>query len=316
MTEMETFGIKVANMGFFFLLGSSTGLKFTSLLCFYCLVWSSEANCPTPQRGENSVLSDQARLMNKYPEGSNVTLECCNGFEKESGSEVIRCLNGNWTRIELICKRMDCGEPKPQPNMIFDTSTGTLFGDIIKVTCEKGYDISGTSYKQCYERGWFGRSKCDILTCNKPAEVSNGTHSWDSQDRPTYGQMIVYNCDEGYTLVGNDSIQCDDTGKYDSPPPECKDVSSSLAPSTTAAAAHRDIIIRGGTEVTTQREKHGVVTDANKDVDYLPVILSVVCVSLVACIGVLSLHRCLLRRKGSYDTREDQKSEFLIFQNI
>ncbi|XP_049590083.1 complement decay-accelerating factor [Syngnathus scovelli] len=314
---METFGIKIAKMEFFFQLGSSTGLKFTSLLCFYCLVWSSEANCPTPRRGNHSVLSTQALLMNKFPEGSNVTLECCNGYEKESGSEVIRCLNGNWTRIELVCKKMDCGEPKPQPNMIFDTSAGTLFGDTIKVTCEKGYEISGTSYKQCYPMGWVGKSKCHIITCNKPAEVSNGNHSWNSQDRPTYGQTIVYNCDEGYTLIGNDSIRCHDMGVYDSPPPECKNVSATLSPSTTAAAAApRDITIRGGTEVTMQREKHDVVTDANKDVDYLPVILSVVCVSLVACIGVLFLHRCLLRRKGSYNTREEPKSEFLIFQNI
>ncbi|XP_019713818.1 zona pellucida sperm-binding protein 3 receptor isoform X2 [Hippocampus comes] len=321
-------------MEFFFLLGRSTNLKLTSLLFFCCcFVWRSEADCGRPQRGQNSVFTDQAHLMNKFPEGSSVTLECSNGYEKETGSEVITCQNGNWTQVELICKKRDCGVPKPQPNMIFDTTAGTLFGDVAQVTCDKGYEISGSSFRQCFSRGWIGRSECHIITCNQPAEVSNGKNSWDSQDLPTYGQVILYNCDEGYTLIGNGSILCNETGQYDSPPPECKVLSATTM--TSSAAAYRDKIIRGGTEVTTRRddthtmtmageegtannvtETHDVVTDAKKDLDYLPVILSVACGTLVICIVALCLHRCLLRRKGSYDTREDMKSNFLLFQNI
>lgn len=68
--------------------------------------WSvfPQADCGRPQRGQNSVFTDQALLMDTFPEGSNVTLECSNGYEKEAGSEVITCQNGNWTRVELICK--------------------------------------------------------------------------------------------------------------------------------------------------------------------------------------------------------------------
>ncbi|XP_051931196.1 complement decay-accelerating factor, GPI-anchored isoform X2 [Hippocampus zosterae] len=325
----------------FFLLGRSTNLKLTSLLFFCCcFVWRSEADCGRPQRGQNSVFTDQALLMDKFPEGSSVTLECSNGYEKEAGSEVITCQNDNWTQVELICKKRDCGVPKPQPNMIFDNTSGTLFGDVVHVTCEKGYEISGSSFKQCFFLGWLGKSECHIKTCKRPAEVSNGNNSWDSQDPPTYGQVILYNCDKGYTLIGNGSILCDETGQYDSPPPECKVLS---ATTMSSAAAHRDKIIRGGTEVTTRRddthtmtmageegmainvtsspssffqETHDVVTDAKKDIDYLPVILSVVCGTLVVCIAVFCLYRCLLRRKGSYDTQEDMKSNFLLFQNL
>lgn len=41
----------------------------------------------------------------------------------------------------LICfyiTEKDCGQPKPQPNMSFNTSKGTLFGDFAKVICDKG----------------------------------------------------------------------------------------------------------------------------------------------------------------------------------
>ncbi|XP_077428997.1 complement decay-accelerating factor, GPI-anchored [Vanacampus margaritifer] len=324
-----------------FLLGSSTQRKITSLLFFLCccFVWRSEADCAVPERGEHSVLTDQALLMDEFPEGVDVTLECGNGYEKEAGSEVISCRNGKWTPIELICKKMDCGAPNPQPNMRFNTSAGTLFGDTVTVTCDVGYEISGSSYKQCFSWGWMGKASCHRRKCKKPAEVTNGNNSWDSTDLPTYGKVIFYTCDEGYTLIGHEFILCDKTGEYSAPPPECKDISTSLGPSTTAA--HRDIIIRGGTEVTTCRDgghtlpggvevtqsdvtsspqpfykgTHDVATDA-KDIDYLPVILSVVCVTLVVCIGAICLHRCLLRRKGSYDTREGVKPEFLLFQNI
>ncbi|XP_077386648.1 complement decay-accelerating factor [Festucalex cinctus] len=325
-----------------FLLGSSTRRKITSLLFFFscCFVWRSEADCPVPERGENSVLTDQTLLMDAFPEGISVTLECCNGYEKESGSEVISCQNGEWTQVELICKKKDCGVPNPQPNMRIDTSAGTLFGDIVTVTCDIGYEISGSSYKQCYSWGWFGKASCHRRKCKKPAEVTNGNNSWNSTELPTYGEVIRYNCDDGYALFGHDAILCNEMGEYGAPPPECKDISTS-GPSSTTAAADRDIIIRGGTEVTTWRdgghtllrevkvtssnvtssppslykETHNVTTHA-KDIDYLPVILSVVCVSLVVCIGAICLHRCLLKRKGSYDTREDVKPELLLFQNV
>lgn len=32
----------------------------------------------------------------------------------------------------------DCRQPPPKPHMKFDTSEGTLFGALVKVSCEKG----------------------------------------------------------------------------------------------------------------------------------------------------------------------------------
>lgn len=65
-------------------------------------------------------------------------------------------------------------------------------------------------------------SDSSVVTCDKPAEVTNGRSSWDSQDHPKYGEIIQYVCNSGYTLVGKDSIVCSDTGEYDSLPPACQ----------------------------------------------------------------------------------------------
>lgn len=52
--------------------------------------------------------------------------------------------------------------------------------------------------------------------------MDNGQILRDANDEPNYGEMILYICDEGYTLVGSDSIVCTETGQYDSQPPRCE----------------------------------------------------------------------------------------------
>ncbi|XP_075952880.1 complement factor H isoform X5 [Anarhichas minor] len=284
-------------------------VKFPLLL--FLFVVKAAADCPKLQARENIVLTNEALLMNDFPDGVVVTLECANGFVVESGSGTITCTNNNWNEPDLSCKKRDCGHPSPQPNMSFNTSDGTLFGAVIKVVCDKGFQIIGTSYRQCYATGWSRKSRCKIVTCKKPSTVTNGKHSWDSEDDPKYGEIIQYVCNEGYALVGNDSIVCSETRDYDSRPPACqggRDISTAAGNATTTAET--------STTSSSLPGKDDGAVDTNKDIGYLPVIVSVICVSIAVCIVVVFLRKFLLRRKGSYDTREDLKPELLQFQNL
>ncbi|XP_076600896.1 zona pellucida sperm-binding protein 3 receptor isoform X3 [Chaetodon auriga] len=279
------------------------------LLLIYLFVVKATADCPKPQGTGNSVLTNEALLINDFREGSSATLECANGYKKETGSGITTCINGNWTEPDIVCIKKNCGLPKRQPNMSFNTSGGTLFGDVITVFCDKGYQISGSSFKQCYATGWSGRAKCQLVTCATPAKVANGRSSWDSQGVPTYGEIIRYICNEGYALVGKDSIVCSEGGEYDSQPPECKGGRGILTGEDRAATT-------SVTSTTSFQDMHNGAVDVNKDIGYVPVIVSVICISLVVCILVVFLHKYLLKRKGSYDTREDLKPELLQFQNL
>lgn len=62
------------------------------------------ANCPKPQATGNTVLTNEALLMNNFPEGSDVTFECANGYVRESGSGITTCTGGDWGEPDLICK--------------------------------------------------------------------------------------------------------------------------------------------------------------------------------------------------------------------
>ncbi|KAI3369813.1 hypothetical protein L3Q82_024636, partial [Scortum barcoo] len=273
------------------------GVRPLLLVCLFVL--KASADCPKPHGGENTVLTNEALLLNDFPEGSVASLECANGYLEESGSGRMTCIDGAWTMPDLTCKKKDCGPPKAQPNMIFNTSSGTLFGAVIEVLCETGYQLSGVSYKQCYVTGWSGRSRCELVTCNKPHEVTNGRNSWNSSDYPPYGETIRYTCEEGYVLIGKDTITCSETGEYDSHPPECKSKLPLYASTSTGSpgtpTAHRDKTFT--TSKTTTPDNHGMDTDTTEHTGYTPVIIAVICVLLVFCIFIVCLYKFLLRRK-------------------
>ncbi|XP_060897112.1 complement factor H isoform X4 [Labrus mixtus] len=238
-----------------------------TVLFVFLLVVNAAAECPKPEGKESIILSEAALLMNDFPEGSDVTLECGNGFELDSGSGVITCIDGKWTEPDLICKKRDCGPPTPMPNMSFRLSEGTLFRAVAIVICDKGYRVIGSSYKQCFALGWSGRAKCEIITCSKPGGVTNGRSSWDSQDEPKYGETVQYVCDQGFSLTGNDSIMCTETGEYDAEPPKCEDM-------------------------------HGATDEISQDNGHLPVIISVICTATAVFLVLIFINKYIMRRKG------------------
>ncbi|KAF7207640.1 CD55 molecule (Cromer blood group) [Nothobranchius furzeri] len=248
--------------------------KLKSLILIYFFIGNIKAECPQPEAYENTIPSDQALLLNEFPEGSEITIECGNGYFKESGSDIVRCISDKWTEPELICKKKDCGPIQPQPHMHFDFSEGTLFGAKAKLSCDDGYTIRGLSFARCYNAGWRFSSGCEIVTCSRPSEVANGRNSWNSEDVPKMGEIIIYSCDKGYSINGNGQIECLNSGEYNSQPPECIGVTTedtfttksiTSAPASTeqafTSAAHRVTKITASASPTTSASERGVTTE-------------------------------------------------------
>ncbi|KAL7833024.1 hypothetical protein SRHO_G00300420 [Serrasalmus rhombeus] len=191
--------------------------------------------CPRPSPAGNVVLTDDAMLKNEFPDGSDVTVECANGYDKDQGSDIITCTDGTWSELQLICKKRDCGPPKPSPHLKYEKPEGTLFGARIIPFCDRGYFLQGSSSRQCLATGWSGRPKCELITCGKPPEIPNGDIILrPNKDQPEFEDIIEYSCNPGYTLVGNRMIFCQNKDQYSSPPPECLDISTTIRyPETT-----------------------------------------------------------------------------------
>ncbi|XP_037831359.1 complement decay-accelerating factor isoform X9 [Kryptolebias marmoratus] len=293
--------------------------KLKSLLFISLFVGNIAADCSKPLGLDNMVPTSETLLKNDFPNGSEVTFECGNGYNKDGGSGTSKCLNEIWTEPDLICKKMDCGQPEALANMRFNIPAGTLFGSTIFVFCDGGYQIAGLNYKQCISSGWFGNALCEIVSCEKPSQVPNGRNSWKVEENPKYKEVIHYSCDDGYTLSGPSSITCSSNGQYSSQPPEC--IALSSATSSTISATHKDtaVITSSPAAVSTSEQDEDIETlstNKNNGAVALPLTVALVSVAAVATVVALFLYKFQLRRKGSYDTREDLKPELLHFQNL
>eukprot|EP00063_Salmo_salar_P047350 XP_014022185.1 PREDICTED: complement decay-accelerating factor isoform X8 [Salmo salar] len=274
--------------------------------CLICLIFiaSGNAECPKPQVEGNVVLTNDALLMNDFPEGKEATFECANGYLKEQGSERITCTSGKWSTLELTCKKKDCGAPREKPHLKYEFGEeGTLFGASARAICDKGYQLTGPSYRQCYATGWSGRPRCDVVTCNKPPEIMNGTITEKpGEEFPEYGGVIHYSCNEGYTLIGNKSIECNEDGEYNSLPPECKDVNdiplkpTAIISTTTSSTVPPTIRVSG--------RNYGIGEhDTNAATENAAVVGIVISTVIVALIVLFILYRSY-KRKGIRDLHD------------
>ncbi|XP_048086974.1 beta-2-glycoprotein 1-like isoform X5 [Alosa alosa] len=182
-----------------------------------------KAECPVPRVLEYSViLSSEAVLRNEFPEGSLITLECDNGYVAQEGSHTITCLSGNWTEVKLRCTRKDCGPPKVIPHLTFLYQNGknaTYFTDRITAVCEQGFQLVGSSFWQCLNHGWKGRSICEEIVCGEAQNdtlpvLENGriVKAPLHKEHITFGDSIQYSCNDDYHLTGNDTIKCTENG--------------------------------------------------------------------------------------------------------
>ncbi|KAL6457761.1 hypothetical protein MHYP_G00329910 [Metynnis hypsauchen] len=287
--------------------------------------------CPRPSPSGNVVLTDDAILKNEFPEGSHVTVECANGYEKDQGSDILTCRDGTWSDLQLICKKRDCGPPPPSPHLKYDMSEGTLFGARIRPACDTGYFLQGSSTRQCLAMGWSGKMKCLVVKCEEPTVIRNGEITLPPHKTyPEFQDTIQYSCDPGYTLVGNGTIFCQGDGKYSSPPPECLDIITTVRyPETTETTqfslgvGNSGISNSGISTITAPSDSSGVVyeapssTVAGTEIGDHRIVLTVFSIVLAAFLGI-GLVCCVcycFKRKGSYNTGEALKMKEELLQN-
>ncbi|XP_062380722.1 sushi, von Willebrand factor type A, EGF and pentraxin domain-containing protein 1-like isoform X2 [Sardina pilchardus] len=261
-----------------------------------------KAECPIPlDLGQSVILSSEAVLRNEFSEGSQITLECDNGYVRREGSQTITCMSGNWTEVKLICKRKDCGPPKVIPHLTFIYKNGenaTYFRDRITAVCEQGFQLVGSSHWQCLNHGWKGKSTCLEIVCGEAQldtlpVLENGriVNAPLHEEHIKMGDSIQYSCNDDYHLTGNDTITCTENGyselpkcerqrfQHPSKTPMKEQIESSVSVSTGAiigALAVSVLVIvfgliwhyaknKGSYETQEERHKMGDVTERKLD---------------------------------------------------
>ncbi|NWV73124.1 DAF factor, partial [Dasyornis broadbenti] len=96
-------------------------------------------------------------------------------------------------------------------------------GMSVRYHCDPGYALTGKATVSCLPSGSWSipYPRCEVLQCPSPPNIDKGKHN--SQDLEVFpsGMVVNYSCDPGYSLVGEASIFCTDSGNWSLPLPQC-----------------------------------------------------------------------------------------------
>ena len=128
----------------------------------------------------------------------------CSSGSTLNGSSVVTCSeDGSWSRAVPNCAVCPSVSPPSGGSVAISTDGLT---SIASFTCFTGYRLVGDSNLTCQSSGvWSSPStKC---VCNEPQEPLNGVTQLSADL-----MSVTYQCDDSYTLKGNQTRACDETG--------------------------------------------------------------------------------------------------------
>ncbi|XP_069489366.1 complement decay-accelerating factor-like isoform X9 [Ambystoma mexicanum] len=193
-----------------------------------------ELSCKLPTKFDFGDLDDKFINQNVFPVGSSVTYRCRPGYTPIPGkTRKITCLDTlEWSQIPEFCERKDCrspGEPLNGGVNLEETADGDLdtkFGAVATFFCNTGYRIVGRKKRTCTADGWNGAvPQCEDVICSKPPDIENGMHNQMGQEEFRYQAAVTYSCSsKTFSLLGNASIYCTESGDWSSSAPTCKEI--------------------------------------------------------------------------------------------
>jgi len=153
-----------------------------------------------------------------YDIGDVATFTCKNGFIASGFSQVTCGSNGKFTLPELTCTEIRCDVPSVPENGVPFKIVSFGYGDSVSFICKPGYQNVGDDEAVCVEKDSFKYLEpfCSPVQCVPPNPPANG------KEQPLsfyeFGDMITFQCIEGYLPVGDLTSLCgtDGTFKYSS----------------------------------------------------------------------------------------------------
>ncbi|XP_077632671.1 complement factor H-like, partial [Crocuta crocuta] len=185
-----------------------------------------------PPRKQIEILSGVWPEQN-YPEGTKAVYKCRPGYIT-LGSIIMECRNGEWVaRNPLkICEKRPCGHPGDTPYGTFQLVRGEKFeyGAKVVYTCNEGYQMLGRiNFRECESDGWTNDIPiCEVVKCLPVTHPENGkftSSALEIDQEYTFGQVVRFACDSGFTLVGPAEIHCSTNGAWSGEIPKCMEIS-------------------------------------------------------------------------------------------
>ncbi|XP_078664783.1 sushi, von Willebrand factor type A, EGF and pentraxin domain-containing protein 1-like [Branchiostoma floridae x Branchiostoma belcheri] len=174
----------------------------------------SRVQCPTLSPIPNGQMSGGTLF------GQQVSFVCNSGYEL-SGSQSRMCQSdGLWSGTQPSCIPINCSELIPPQNGII--AGGNKLGDAAVYVCAEGYEIQGSAVRFCTtDQTWSGEeTTCERTECPQLDPPPNGGKNGTNY----YGDTVMFDCDVGYNLHGDQYRTCQSNQGWSGGHPHCEKV--------------------------------------------------------------------------------------------
>ncbi|NXH48040.1 CR1 protein, partial [Dicaeum eximium] len=179
--------------------------------------------CPSPPTIRNG--QHDSKAVTEFIPGMAVKYHCDPGYVL-TGKTSVSCLpTGAWSIPYPRCEAITCSSPTITDGEVAEGRRAVYHpGDNVTFQCHPGFMLRGSRGAECQPDGrWVPAvPTCQpVLQCPSPPNIDKGNHnSQDLEVFPT-GVVVNYSCDPGYSLVGEATIHCTDSGNWSLPLPRC-----------------------------------------------------------------------------------------------
>lgn len=130
--------------------------------------------------------------------------------------------------IYVLREKYQCGDPEKPPK----SYTVPLSAQEMEYRCVSGYKLSGPTVRTCLETGQWSAAapRCLEAACPSLGPLDNGKVAvrGTSNGRTVQGSQLIYTCDPGYTLEGNDTRTCLEDARWGGQQPHCQAVTCEM----------------------------------------------------------------------------------------
>ncbi|XP_007539822.2 complement factor H [Erinaceus europaeus] len=183
--------------------------------------WSSLPECintDCSQLPSFDIAKPKGHTKNVYHSGEQVSYACPE-FHQMDGSNIVQCINGNWTG-NPTCRDVSCKNPPRVENAILPEKVSRYqSGERVRYECKKPFDLFGSIEVMCLNGTWTNPPQCKDSKgkCGTPPPIDNGDIT--SSPVPVYapGSTVEYQCQNLYKLEGRAIVRCYN-GEWSKPP--------------------------------------------------------------------------------------------------
>ncbi|XP_052242156.1 CUB and sushi domain-containing protein 1-like isoform X13 [Dreissena polymorpha] len=215
-STFQSIGLCSCNTGYTFT-GRNSGIE-----CLANGSWRGpDGSCTIKNCGPPPYWSYGTCITTKTTYLSTGRCSCNTGYTFTGRNNSIECLaNGSWRVPDGNCTIKNCGNPLADPHRHDDTSNGTVFLSTVTFLCNDGYELVGANTSGCTELSKWRPEvpNCKIKDCGHPPDLAYGTCI---ATNTTFQSIGLCSCITGYTLTGQNSIECLANGSWRGPDGIC-----------------------------------------------------------------------------------------------